>query len=174
MNCFFDDYVIFDIETTGLDCLNDKIIEIGAIKVINNEIVDEFNYLINPKISLPEVIVNITGITDEDLKDKGTIDNILPKFLEFIGDYPLLAHNNSFDLGFINENIKKLNLSKLNNTMVDTLELSRKHLTHMYNHKLETLKKYYSINEVSHRAVGDCRTTKYVYDEIKKKIGVLN
>ena len=169
---FYNNYVIFDIETTGLDCISDKIIEIGAIKVINNEIVEEFNYLINPNISLPEVIVNITGITDEDLNDKDTIDVILPKFIEFIGNYPLLAHNNSFDLGFVNENIKKLNLNKLNNAMVDTLELSRKYLTHMYNHKLETLKKYYGINEISHRAVGDCRTTKYVYDEIKKKAGV--
>lgn len=174
MNCFFDDYVIFDIETTGLDCMSDKIIEIGAIKVKNNEIVGEFNYLINPNIILPEVIINITGITDEDLKEKETIDTILPKFIEFIGDFPLLAHNNSFDLSFINENIKILNLNKLNNTMVDTLELSRKYLTHMYNHKLETLKKYYNIKEVSHRAVGDCKTTKYIYDEIKKKAMVLN
>ncbi|MBO5095348.1 MAG: 3'-5' exonuclease [Bacilli bacterium] len=174
MKYYFDDYVIFDIETTGLDCFTDKIIEIGAIKVKNNEIVEEFNYLINPNIILPEVIVNITGITDEDLKDKETIDKILPKFIEFVEDYPLLAHNNSFDLGFINENIKKLNLNKLNNTMVDTLELSRKYLTHMYNHKLETLKKYYGINEVSHRAVGDCKTTNYVYQEIKKKMTVIN
>ncbi|MBE6149830.1 MAG: hypothetical protein E7170_03825 [Firmicutes bacterium] len=166
----FDDYVIFDIETTGLDCFNDKIIEIGAVKVKNNEIIEEFNYLINPNIKLPEVIINITGITDEDLNNKKTIDVILPKFIEFIEDYPLLAHNNSFDLSFINENIKKLNLGKLNNTMVDTLELSRKYLTHMYNHKLETLKKYYNIKEVSHRAIGDCKTTYYIYQEIKKKI----
>ena len=167
---FFDDYVIFDIETTGLDCFSDKIIEIGAIKIKNNEIVEEFNYLINPNMKLPEVIVNITSITDEDLIDKETIDVILPKFIDFIEDYPLLAHNNSFDLGFINENIKELNLNKLNNEMVDTLELSRKYLTHMYNHKLETLKKYYNIKEVSHRAIGDCKTTYYIYQEIKKKI----
>jgi len=166
----FDDYVIFDIETTGLDCFNDKIIEIGAVKVKNNEIIEEFNYLINPNIKLPEVINNTTRITDEDLNNKKTIDVILPKFIEFIEDYPLLAHNNSFDLSFINENIKKLNLGKLNNTMVDTLELSRKYLTHMYNHKLETLKKYYNIKEVSHRAIGDCKTTYYIYQEIKKKI----
>lgn len=174
MNCFFDDYVIFDIETTGLDCFKDKIIEIGAIKVINNEIVDEFNYLINPNIPLTDVIKNITGITDEMLKDKETIDLVLPKFIDFIGEYPLLAHNNSFDLSFINENIKQLNLSKLNNIMVDTLELSRKYLTHMYSHKLETLKKYYNIKEVSHRAVGDCKTTNYVYQEIKKKALIKN
>ena len=162
-------YISIDLETTGLNPKRDKIIEIGAIKVKNNEIVGEFNYLINPNIKLPEVIVNITGITDEELNDKETIDNVLPKFIEFIEDYPLLAHNNSFDLSFINENISKLNLNKLTNTMVDTLELSRKYLTHMYNHKLETLKKYYGINEISHRAIGDCRTTNCVYQEIKKK-----
>ena len=72
------------------------------------------------------------------------------------------------------ENIKQLNLSELNNTMVDTLELSRKYLTHMYSHKLETLKKYYNIKEVSHRAVGDCKTTNYVYQEIKKKALIKN
>ena len=83
--------------------LNDKIIEIGAIKVINNEIVEEFNHMINPNLSLPEIIVNITGITNNDLKDKESIELILPKFIEFIGDLPLLAHNNSFDLSFIND-----------------------------------------------------------------------
>jgi len=106
MNNFYNDYVIFDIETTGLDCINDEIIELGAIKVKDNEIVEEFNYLINPKKELPEVIINITGIKDEDLKDKETIDVILPKFIKFIGNYPLLAHNNSFDLSFINEILK--------------------------------------------------------------------
>lgn len=170
---FYDDYVIFDIETTGLDCINDKIIEIGAIKVINNEIIDEFNFLINPKTILPDNIVSITGITNEMLMDKETIDEVLPKFIKFIENYPLLAHNNSFDLSFINYNIKKLNLKSLDNKMIDTLELSRKYLTHMYNHKLETLKKYYNIKEVSHRAVGDCKTTNYVYQEIKKKAGIM-
>lgn len=165
---FYDNYVIFDIETTGLDFKSDKIIEIGAIKVINNEIVEEFNYLINPQVDLNDTIISITGITNDMLKNKEKIDTVLPKFIEFIENYPLLAHNNSFDLSFINEAINNLKLDRLKNTMVDTLELSRKYLTHMYNHKLETLKKYYNIKEVSHRAVGDCKTTNYVYQEIKK------
>ena len=169
MKYFYDDYVIFDIETTGLDPLKDKIIEIGALKYKNNCLVAEFNYLINPLIELPEVITNITGITNEMLQNEKTIDFVLPQFIEFVEDLPLLAHNNSFDLSFINENIRLFNLNKLNNTMVDTLQLSRTYLTHMYSHKLETLKKYYNINQVSHRAIGDCYTTNYVYQECKKK-----
>ena len=101
----FDDYIIFDIETTGLNKDSDWIIEIGALKYINNTLVDQFNYLINPKIKLPEIITTITGIKDEDLIDKDTIDIVLPKFLNFIEDLPLIAHNNAFDLGFINKNI---------------------------------------------------------------------
>jgi len=166
----FNDYIIFDIETTGLDKNIDRIIEIGALKYRNNELVEEFEYLINPKVKLSEVIIDITGINDADLLDKPDISEVLPKFISFVEDLPILAHNSSFDMGFINENIKRLGLNSLNNEIVDTLELSRKYLTHMYNHKLETLKKYYNIKEVSHRAIGDCRTTNYVYQEIKKKM----
>ena len=171
---FFDDYVIFDLETTGLDPKTDKIIEIGACKYINNELVDEFSVLINPNISISDTITSITVITNDMVSNCETIDSVLPKFLDFIGNLPLLAHNNTFDLSFIEENMNNLSLGKLSNQMVDTLLLSRKYLTHMYNHKLETLKKYYNIKEVSHRAVGDCHTTNYVYQEIKKKAKVTN
>ncbi len=165
----FDDYIIFDIETTGLNKDSDWIIEIGALKYINNTLVDQFNYLINPKIKLPEIITTITGIKDEDLIDKDTIDIVLPKFLNFIEDLPLIAHNNAFDLGFINKNIEDLNLNKLTNANVDTLLLARKYLPQLYNYKLETLKKYFHINQISHRALSDCYTTNYVYQECKKR-----
>lgn len=164
-----DDYVVFDIETTGLNKDYDYIIEIGALKYRNNVLVDEFNYLINPKIKLPEIITTITGIKDEDLINQDTIDNILPKFIDFIEDLPLIAHNNEFDLGFINKNINDLNLNKLNNKNIDTLALARIYLPQMYNYKLETLKKYFNIKQVSHRAIGDCYTTNYVYQECKKR-----
>lgn len=166
---FVDDYVVFDIETTGLNKDVDKIIEIGALKYKNNVLIDEFNYLINPKITLPEIIVDITGIKDKDLEDKETIDMILPKFVEFIEDLPLLAHNNTFDLGFINKNLKDLNLKELTNKNIDTLEVAKKYLPQMYNYKLETLKKYFNVKQVSHRAVGDCHTANHVYQECKKK-----
>jgi len=171
---FYDNYVIFDLETTGLDKDLDHIIEIGALKYENNELVSEFNYLINPKIDLPEVITNITGITDGDLLDKPTIEDVLPKFIDFIGDLPLLAHNNSFDLGFINKKINDLKLKPLNNKMIDTLELARNYIPELYNYKLETVKKYFKINQVSHRATGDCYTTNFLYQECKKRALVKN
>lgn len=169
MNCFVDDYVVFDIETTGLNKNCDKIIEIGALKYRDNQLVEEFSYLINPKIKLPEIIISITGITDKMLEEENTIDIVLPKFLDFIEDLPLIAHNNEFDLGFINEKIKELNLPKLINENIDTLALSRRFLPQMYNHKLETLKKYFGIKQISHRAIGDCYTTNYVYQKCKEK-----
>lgn len=171
---FYDDYVIFDLETTGLDKDKDFIIEIGALKYKNNVLVDEFNYLINPLIKLPDVIKEITKITDEDLADKETIDKVLPKFIDFVEDLPLLAHNNSFDLGFINKNIKDLNLKELTNKNIDTLELARIYIKELYNYKLETVKKYFKINQVSHRATGDCFTTNYLYQECKKRAQVKN
>lgn len=171
---FVDDYIVFDIETTGLNKDTDYIIEIGALKYKNNVLADEFSYLINPKIELPQIITDITGIKDKDLMDKETIDVILPKFVEFIEDLPLLAHNNSFDLGFINKNLKDLNLNELKNKSIDTLEVAKKYLPQMYNYKLETLKKYFNIKQVSHRAIGDCHTANYVYQECKKRALVNN
>lgn len=171
---FVDDYVVFDIETTGLNKDTDYIIEIGALKYKDNNLVEEFSYLINPNISLPQIITDITGITDNMLKDKETIDTVLPKFIAFIEDLPLLAHNGSFDIGFIEKNIKDLNLSKLTNKSIDTLELAKKYLPQMYNYKLETLKKYFNVKQVSHRAVGDCYTANYVYQECKKRALIHN
>ncbi len=164
-----DDYVVFDIETTGLNKDFDKIIEIGALKYRNNVLVSEFNYLVNPKIKIPEIITTITGIKDEDLINEDTIDNILPKFIDFIEDLPLIAHNSEFDLGFINTNLKLLGMDKLNNKNIDTLLLAKKYLPQMYNYKLETLKKYFKIKQISHRAIGDCYTANYVYQECKKR-----
>ena len=164
-----DDYVVFDIETTGLNKDFDKIIEIGALKYRNNILVSEFNYLVNPKIKISEVITTITGIKDTDLITADTIDIVLPKFIDFIEDLPLIAHNSEFDLGFINTNLKLLGMNKLTNKNIDTLLLAKKYLPQMYNYKLETLKKYFKINQVSHRAVGDCYTANYVYQECKKR-----
>ena len=164
-----DDYVVFDIETTGLNKDFDKIIEIGALKYRNNILVSEFNYLVNPKIKIPEIITTITGIKDEDLINEDTIDNILPKFIDFIEDLPLIAHNSEFDLGFIDTNLKLLGMNKLNNKNIDTLLLAKKYLPQMYNYKLETLKKYFKIKQISHRAIGDCYTANHVYQECKKR-----
>ena len=101
-----DDYVVFDLETTGFDPRSAKIIEIGALKYRNNELVDKFSVLINPGCPIPDVITLITGIDDDLVKNAITIDEALPKFIAFIEDYPLVAHNSKFDLSFIEENIQ--------------------------------------------------------------------
>jgi len=166
---FVDNYIIFDLETTGLNPKDDKIIEIGALKYQDNNLIDSFSILINPKEKLSKKIIEITGITDDMLKDCDTIDNVLPKFLNWIEDYTLIAHNGSFDLGFIENKIKELNLEMINNKNIDTLYLSRKYITNIENHRLETLKKYFNLNYDSHRALNDCYITNHVYQHCKNK-----
>lgn len=166
---FVSDYVVFDLETTGLEKETDKIIEIGALKYRNNKLVDEFSVLINPGIKLPPVITKITGLTDEDLKAKNTIDSVLPEFIRFIEDLTLIAHNSEFDLGFIEESIKRLGLNMITNKNIDTVEIARKYIPKAYNYKLETLKKYFHLEYGSHRSVDDCKTTNYVYQYCKDK-----
>lgn len=168
-----EDYIVFDLETTGFNPNDDRIIEIGALKYKNNELVDSFNYLVNPKCKLSKEIVDITGITDEMLKNCETIDTVLPKFINFIEDYTLIAHNGSFDLGFIENNINNLNLPMIKNKNIDTLYLARENIN-TPNHKLETLKKHFKLDFGSHRAIEDCLTTNYIYQYCKDKNTVTN
>lgn len=169
MNKFVDSYVIFDTETTGLDDTIDKIIEIGALKYENNVLVDEFSVLINPKIYLPQVITNITGITNEMLENEKTVEEVMPRFLDFIGDLPLICHNTPFDIGFINQALKYLNLPSLKNETLDTIVIAKKYIPKAYNYKLETLKRYFHLDFGSHRSIEDCKTTNYIYQECKKR-----
>ena len=171
---FVSDYVVFDLETTGLEAKDSKIIEIGALKYKNNVLVEEFSFLINPECDIPEVITNITGINNSIVKNKPTIKEVMPKFIDFIEDLTLVAHNASFDLSFIEENFKQLNLPMITNKNIDTLELSKEYIPKAYNHKLETLKKYFKLDYSSHRSIDDCKTTNYVYEYCKKKALVKN
>ncbi len=169
-----DDYIVFDLETTGLEPKTCEIIEIGALKYKNNELVDEFSVLVKPNKGISNTITEITGITEEMVKDSLNIAEILPKFIEFIGDLPLVAHNSSFDLSFIEENIKKLGLPMIKNTNIDTVALAREYIPKVYNYKLTTLKHYFKLDFGSHRSVDDCKTTNYVYQYCKKKALVHN
>ena len=119
-----DEFTVFDIETTGLSSTKDKITEIGAVKIRNGEIIDYFSSLINPEVPIPANIQELTGITDEMVKDAPTIDTVLPKFLDFVGNSVIVAHNANFDVAFIRNAAKNMSLS-VNNTILDTLELSR-------------------------------------------------
>lgn len=171
---FVDDYVVFDLETTGFDPKTAKIIEIGALKYKNNELIEELSILVNPECEIPDVITMITGIDDELVKNAITIEEALPQFIQFIEDLPLVAHNSNFDLSFIEENINRLHLAMITNKNIDTVLLARKYIKGVYNHKLETLKNYFRLTYSSHRSIEDCLTTNYVYQYCKSKAEVKN
>lgn len=162
----YEEFVIFDIETTGLSAINDSITEIGAVKVKDGEVIDTFSHLINPERSIPEFITKLTGITDEMVENKPKISEIMPLFQNFISGSVLIAHNASFDVGFIRENLKNVNL-EFSNPVLDTLELSRAVFPDLKNHKLNTLSKYLDISlENHHRALDDAKATKDIYLKI--------
>ena len=171
---FVDDYVVFDLETTGFDPKTARIIEIGALKYKNNELVEELSILVNPECEIPDVITMITGIDDELVKNAITIEEALPQFIQFIEDLPLVAHNSNFDLSFIEENINRLELPMITNKNIDTVYLARKYIKGVFNHKLVTLKNYFRLTYSSHRSIEDCLTTNHVYQYCKSKAEVKN
>lgn len=161
---FVKSYIVFDLETTGLNCVKDKIIEIGALKYKNGKLIDTFHYFVNPRIDIDNEISSLTGITNDMLKNEKTIDKILPKFVDFIENYTLVAHNSSFDLSFIERNLKLLNMNLIENKNIDTLFLARKYITFTKNHKLVTLKQALNLKYKSHNALDDCYVTNEVYN----------
>ena len=149
------DFVVFDIETTGLQADKDKITEIGAVKLRNGKVVDTYNAFVNPQIPIPEFIVKLTGITDEMVAEAPTIESVLPKFLEFSKGAVLVAHNASFDIGFIRHNARLLGID-LENPVVDTLELSRQMFPELSKHKLNIVAKHLGVElKNHHRALDD-------------------
>lgn len=158
-----DTYVVFDLETTGFSAVEDKIIEIGAVKVQNGEIIDSFSTFVNPGVPIPFDITNLTSITDEMVMDAESIETILPEFLEFCKDAVLVAHNAGFDVGFIEQNCKRLGL-KGKFTYVDTVALARVLLPTLSKYKLNIVAKALGISlENHHRAVDDAGATAEIF-----------
>ena len=158
-----DTYVVFDIETTGFSNIEDRIIEIGAVKVQGGEIVDSYSTFVNPGIPIPFEITNLTSITDEMVMEAPKIDVILPEFLEFVGDAALVAHNASFDVGFIEQNCKNLGLPH-KYTYLDTVALARVLLPTLAKYKLNIVAKALGISlENHHRAVDDAGATAEIF-----------
>ena len=151
---FDDEFIVFDIETTGLSATNCKITEIGAVKIKSGEILDRFNIFVNPECPIPAEIVELTGITDEMVADADKIDAVLPKFFEFVGDRLLIAHNADFDTGFIRVAAKEQGL-EFKNPYLDTLGLARAMLPDMKSHKLDRLADHYKLGEFNHHRACD-------------------
>lgn len=164
-----DRYVIFDFETTGLSPYDDSIIEIGAIKVLNKEIIGEFNELVDPQRPIPPFISNKVHITDEMVRGKRIISEVLKDFAEFIEDYTLIAHNADFDMRFLIKGLKNMGLN-CKNPAVDTLYLSRKYLN-LEKNNLRFIARYYGIElKNAHRAFADVSALYEIYKIIIKKI----
>ena len=160
---FDDTYIVFDLETTGLSSLNDRIIEIGAVKVQEGKITDKFSTFVNPERPIPFNITKLTSISDDMVIDAPVIEDVLPEFLDFVGDGILVAHNAGFDVGFIEQNCARLNISK-EFVYVDTVAIGRILLPTLTNYKLNTVSKALNISlENHHRAVDDAGATAEIY-----------
>ena len=158
-----DTFVVFDIETTGFSAAEDRIIEIGAVKITDGAIVDRFSTFVNPEIPIPFEIQQLTHITDDMVLEAPKIEEALPAFLDFVGESALVAHNAGFDVGFIEQNCVRLGRSRTF-TSVDTVGLARVLLPTLSKYKLNIVAKALNISlENHHRAVDDAAATAEIY-----------
>lgn len=164
-------YVAIDIETTGLNPKTDRIIEIGAIKIVDGKTSDTFQTLINPRKNLSEFIENLTGIRDEDLQDAPDIDEVMNEFLDFCDGFILLGHNIMFDYSFIKKNAVNLGM-EFEKEGIDTLRIARKVLSNLEKKSLSYLCKYYKIeNKNHHRALDDALAAVALYEKMTLDFG---
>lgn len=155
-----EEFVVFDIETTGFNSHFNKIIEIGAVKIKAGRIIDRYSQLINPGISIPYHITEITSITNEQVANQPKIDEAIEKFVEFVGDAVLVAHNAPFDMGFIKRDVKKCLNINLENSVIDTLQMARDLFPDFKKYGLGDLNKSLGLAlEKHHRAVDDSQAT---------------
>ena len=165
---YLSDYVVFDLETTGISCYKDKVVEISGVKVIKGNITDEFSSLVNPECHIPFPASQVNGITDDMVADAPLFDTVLKDFLEFAGDLPLAGHNiASFDMKFIYRDSEKYYGMIPGNDYVDTLRLSGICLPELKHHALTDLAAYYGIStDGAHRALNDCRMNQAVFEKL--------
>lgn len=169
--------IILDTETTGLDKRKNRLVEIGCIKLRDYVEIDRFHEYINPGCPIPQATTDIHGITDEFVKDKPRFQAIALRFLNFIGNYNIVAHNGFFDLGFLNEELRRAKLPKINNErLIDSLSLARQKFPNQSN-KLDDLCKRYNIDNskrVYHGALLDAQLLAEIYVELSdaRQIGL--
>lgn len=165
------EFTVFDLETTGLSPKKNEIIEIGAVKVKDGEIIDRFNTFVKPSSPIPNKITELTGIDDGMVTDAPLIEEALEDFIEFFSDSILVAHNADFDYSFLNSSMNRTDKEPLDNSVLDTLALSRALLPELKNHKLNTIADYYNVSlENHHRAVDDAEATAEVFLEFIEEI----
>ncbi len=155
----FNTFVALDLETTGLDPQQAEIIEIGAVKVEKGEITTEFDQLVKPEGSLPPGITRLTGISEEMVRYSPPLEQVIPSFTEFVGEFPLVIHNAPFDLSFLQKH-PELCFSQ---QVYDSLELARLVLPRLVNHKLQTLTRFFQVEQPAHRAANDARAVASIF-----------
>ena len=167
---FPDNFVVLDLETTGLDSLFDEIIEIAMLKVKNGKVVDSFESLIKPSSQIDSFIEDLTGITNEMLSNAPSLTDVLPKAKDFIGKNIILGHNVNFDINFLYDAFEDILDEPLRNDFVDTLRLARKALPELKHHRLNDIAQALNVVPTgAHRALADCQTTFDCFFAIKNQ-----
>lgn len=164
------DYVVFDLETTGISVMKDEIIEISAVKVKDGQVIDTFSTLVNPLRDIPYAATAVNGITDEMVKNEPDLIIVLPRFLEFIKGFVLVGHNiKSFDMKFIDKAVANLFGEVLENDFIDTLPMARKYLPQLAHHRLVDVSEFFQIEtKGAHRALNDCMMNQQCFEELGK------
>lgn len=170
LETFVDDFTIIDLETTGFSPKDDKIIELSAIKVRNNEEIETYTTLINPGMHIPSKITNLTSITDDMVADAPKIEDAIQQFVDFIGNDIVVGHNVNFDINFVYDRYLEVSGKTFSNEFIDTLYIARKALPELEHHRLSDLAEHYGIiNENAHRSLSDCQATHEVYNALRNK-----
>jgi CRISPR-associated protein Cas2 len=163
------DYTVFDIETTGLNPEEDRILELGALRVRSGRACDEFNMVIKNETALPQEVKQLTGITEEICCQGVALETALKAFLEFIGSDILICYHARFDCAFIRQACIACGLSMFANRCVDTLPLARRKLRALSSHRLTEVAAHFDLStEFAHRALPDCRLTHEVYMKLNE------
>lgn len=172
INRYVPDYVIYDLETTGISSNYDEVIEISAVKVRNGEILDEFSSLVNPGRPIPHAASAVNNISDAMVANAPSFSEVLPRFLDFIGNDVLAGHNiHSFDMKFLYRDCEKYFHQTLTNDYVDTLRLARICLPGLRHHRLGDVAGFYGISTAgAHRALADCRMNQQIYELLGKEL----
>lgn len=169
---YVPDYVVFDLETTGISAATDQVVEISAVKVRGGQVVGEFSTLVNPGRPIPRAASQVNGITDAMVKDSPSFLEALEAFLDFAGDAVLVGHNiHSFDMKFLYRDARKFWNRIPDNDYIDTLHLSRMCLPQLHHHRLVDLAEHYGISpEGAHRALNDCRMNQQVFEQLGRAL----
>lgn len=164
------DYVVIDIETTGLDTKFDSIIELSAIRYKDDNQVENFSSLVNPGFVISDFITNLTGITNEALSGAHGLTKVLPEYIAFIGGDTIVGHNVNFDVNFIYDRAESIGVAPISNDFIDTMRFSRRLHPGLSHHRLPDLVGLYGVDVTTfHRALADCETTAKCYQAMKRE-----